>query len=45
LLEAAKAAGVIAASDTLTTISVAEVTTDNKNKSVVQPANETAHVS
>lgn len=45
LLEAAKAAGVIAASDTLTTFSVAEVTTDNKNKSVVQPASETAHVS
>ena len=45
LLESAKAAGVIAASDTLTTFSVAEVTTDNKNKSVVQPASETAHVS
>jgi hypothetical protein len=35
LLEAAKAAGVIAASDTLTTVSVTEVTTDKKNKSVV----------
>ena len=29
------AAGVIAASDTLTTVSVTEVTTDKKNKSVV----------
>jgi len=35
LLEAAKAAGVIAASDTLTTVSVAEVTTDKKNKYVI----------
>ena len=45
LLEAAKAAGVISASEPLTTFSVAEVNTDKKNKSVVQPASETAHVS
>jgi hypothetical protein len=43
LLEAAKAAGVIAASDTLTTVSVAEVNTDKKNKSVIPvTANVTA---
>ena len=43
LLEAAKAAGVIAASDTLTTVSVAEVNTDKKNKSVIPvTANATA---
>ena len=35
LLEAAKAAGVISASEPLTTFSVAEVNTDKKNKSVI----------
>ena len=35
LLEAAKAAGVISASEPLTTFSVTEVNTDKKNKSVI----------
>jgi hypothetical protein len=41
LLEAAKAAGVISATETLATVSVAEVKTDKKNKAVV-PATATA---